>query len=232
VAPVPEDFYSGFISGCQRTRYGTTVINEGDDGTFFEVTRNKKIVWKYVNPVSARRGQEGIVTQGTPLEDVQGSRAVHRMHRYAPDFPGLAGKGLTPGDPLEDYPSSVYLDINPGSCPNRLLAGLVTVAILGTAEFDVTKIDPESILLEGFKPLRSRIIDVGTTEYDGDDCDCNASGRDGIKDLFLVFNLLDILRALEGYSDGDEIQMVLTGYSEEEGWFLGKDCAIVVDSLI
>ena len=29
---------------------------------------------------------------------------VFRVHRYAPDYPGLAGRDLTPGEQLEIYP--------------------------------------------------------------------------------------------------------------------------------
>jgi hypothetical protein len=46
-----DDFYSSFISGTQRLANGNTLICSGANGTIFEVTREKEIVWKYVNPV-------------------------------------------------------------------------------------------------------------------------------------------------------------------------------------
>ena len=46
-----RDFYSFFISGAQRLANGNTLICSGANGTFFEVTPEKEIVWKYVNPV-------------------------------------------------------------------------------------------------------------------------------------------------------------------------------------
>jgi hypothetical protein len=50
-APKKSDFYSFFISGAQRLPNGNTLICSGASGTVFEVTPDKEIVWKYVNPV-------------------------------------------------------------------------------------------------------------------------------------------------------------------------------------
>ncbi|MQY56694.1 hypothetical protein GH140_00640, partial [bacterium] len=58
----------------------------------------------------------------------------------------------------------VFVDIKPGSCPNPLnlkSKGVLPIAILGTEDFDVTKIDPATLILvrEGYEepgvsPLR------------------------------------------------------------------------------
>jgi hypothetical protein len=50
-APKKTDFFSSFISGAQRLSNGDTLICSGANGTIFEVTPDKTIVWKYVNPV-------------------------------------------------------------------------------------------------------------------------------------------------------------------------------------
>jgi hypothetical protein len=50
-APNKSDFYSNFISGAQRLPNGNTLICSGANGTVFEVTPDKEVVWKYVNPV-------------------------------------------------------------------------------------------------------------------------------------------------------------------------------------
>jgi hypothetical protein len=50
-APKKDDFYSSFISGAQRLSNGNTLICSGANGTVFEVTPEKEVVWKYVNPV-------------------------------------------------------------------------------------------------------------------------------------------------------------------------------------
>jgi Spy/CpxP family protein refolding chaperone len=50
-APKKSDFYSSFISGAQRLPNGNTLICSGANGIIFEVTPEKEIVWKYINPV-------------------------------------------------------------------------------------------------------------------------------------------------------------------------------------
>jgi hypothetical protein len=55
-APKKDDFFSSYISGAQRLPNGNTFICSGANGTIFEVTPAKEIVWKYINPVK----------QGTP----------------------------------------------------------------------------------------------------------------------------------------------------------------------
>ena len=55
-APKRSEFYAEFISGTNRLPNGNTFICSGPNGTIFEVTPEKEIVWKYVNPA-----------RGTPL---------------------------------------------------------------------------------------------------------------------------------------------------------------------
>src|SRR5204863_464155 len=49
-APDSLSFWSSFISGAQRMSNGNTFINEGARGRFFEVTKEGKMVWEYLNP--------------------------------------------------------------------------------------------------------------------------------------------------------------------------------------
>jgi hypothetical protein len=97
-APKKGEFYSPYISGAQRLRNGNTLICSGADGTFFEVTPDKEIVWKYVNPV--RTGGLGALKAGggapTP-------GAVFRAYRYAANYPGLAGRKLDATMAVEEY---------------------------------------------------------------------------------------------------------------------------------
>ncbi len=58
-APKKSDFYSFFISGAQRLPNGNTLICSGANGTVFEVTPNKEVVWKYANPVMGNPGGPG-----------------------------------------------------------------------------------------------------------------------------------------------------------------------------
>jgi hypothetical protein len=52
---------------------------------------------------------------------------------------------------------AVEFDIKPQSCPNPFNTksqGVLPAAILGTEGFDVSMVDPASLLLEGVAPLR------------------------------------------------------------------------------
>jgi hypothetical protein len=97
----PEDFYSKFMSGARRLPNGNTLICEADSGLFFEVTPDSQVVWCYVNPVtdSIRLSQGDTVPTGTWSR----LNSTFQVTRYAPDYPGLAGRDLTPGYPLERY---------------------------------------------------------------------------------------------------------------------------------
>ncbi len=58
-APKKSDFYAFFISGTHRLPNGDTMICSGPNGTLFEVTPDKELVWKYVNPVKGGFGPGG-----------------------------------------------------------------------------------------------------------------------------------------------------------------------------
>jgi hypothetical protein len=95
-----QDFYSTEISGAQRLPNGNTLICAGVLGVFFEVDPAGATVWKYANPVV--RG--GILAQGeTPGKDDRGHyyNAVFKVHRYPLDYPGLAGRDLSPQTVVE-----------------------------------------------------------------------------------------------------------------------------------
>jgi hypothetical protein len=72
VAENPTDFYSINLAGAQRLPNGNTLICEGSNGFFFEVTSGKEIVWEYLNQVPN-------------LID----NHVFKIRRYSPDYPGL-----------------------------------------------------------------------------------------------------------------------------------------------
>jgi hypothetical protein len=60
------DFYAFFISGAHRLSNGNTFICSGPNGTLFEVTPEKQVVWKYVNPVKGGFGPGGFGPGGPP----------------------------------------------------------------------------------------------------------------------------------------------------------------------
>ena len=118
----PTSLYSAAISGAQRLPNGNTLICEGANGRFFEVMPDTSVVWLYINPVI----ETGPMVQGdTVPTEVQGKRNnTFRVTRFAPDYPGLVGKDLTPGYPIELY-SSPLLGIA-GPTPKQ---GLPRVAL-------------------------------------------------------------------------------------------------------
>jgi hypothetical protein len=106
----------------------------------------------------------------------------------------------------------VTVDVKPMSWPNPLNVkskGVLPVAILGTEDFDVSQIDPATILLEGVAPLRWALEDVGTP---GDPL----AGPDGFTDLTLKFRSQEIVAALGPVNDGDVLALHLTGNLKEE----------------
>lgn len=135
----------------------------------------------------------------------------------------------------------VYVDIKPGSCPNPLNLknkGILHVAVLGTVNFDVTTVDPETILLklnpedeEGVAPIRWNYEDVATP-FEGELCDCHDLNGDEYMDLALKFTtqkLVEIL-GLEEFA-GETISLTITGnLKEEEGGtpIEGEDCVWIL----
>ena len=88
----PNSFSSMHISGCQRLPNGNTVVCSGTQGHLFEVTQDGEVVWDYVVP-----------NLGNPqpfVADWAGGTGPFRCQRYGPDYPGLAGRDLTPMDTI------------------------------------------------------------------------------------------------------------------------------------
>ncbi len=88
----------------EKAMNGYTLISAGVVGRLFEISPTGEMVWQYVNPMV--RG--GILAQGElPGKDMRGHlwNAVFKVHRYAPDYPGLAGRDLTPKGVIELPPS-------------------------------------------------------------------------------------------------------------------------------
>jgi hypothetical protein len=80
------------------------------------------MVWRYVNPVT----DSGPLYQGDTVPDDphrpgQKMNAVFKTARYAPDYPGLAGRNLTPQGPIERYHQSVEEGGTPGKPAPRLI---------------------------------------------------------------------------------------------------------------
>lgn len=79
---------STFMGGAQRLPNGNTLVCEGLNGRFFQVTADNRIVWEYINPFDGSRLFLG---------------AVFKSHAYSPDYcpqfkklPAAAGLGVEP----------------------------------------------------------------------------------------------------------------------------------------
>ncbi len=128
----------------------------------------------------------------------------------------------------------VFVDIKPGSCPNPVnvkSSGVLPVAILGTADFDITTIDPTSIRLAGVSPLRSSFEDVAGPVADSNDCNCTEDGPDGFLDLTLKFKTQKIVDAIGDVNEGDVLRLQLTGILLDpipfETPIEGADCILI-----
>jgi hypothetical protein len=117
-------------------------------------------------------------------------------------------------------PLSVAIDIKPGSNPNCFNndgAGILPVAILGSASFDVTQVDPETVELEGMEVAargRSGKLMAHVEDVNGD----------GIDDL--VAQIEDV----DGTFTSGSTMATLTGKLFDGTLFEGTDDICIVPS--
>ncbi|MFN2457258.1 MAG: aryl-sulfate sulfotransferase [Chitinophagaceae bacterium] len=95
IAPDSMSFWSSFISGAHRMSNGNTLICEGARGRYFEVTKEGKIVWEYLNPY---RGEIRKLN-GDPINPMPMTFSAFRATFIPANHPGLAGKKLEPLNP-------------------------------------------------------------------------------------------------------------------------------------
>jgi hypothetical protein len=143
----------------------------------------------------------------------------------------------------------VPIDIKPPSCPNPFnpgRRGVLSVAIGGGADFDVSMIDAVSVRLTEYDgmplvnevaPVRSSYEDVATPApgwHDGADCnECSDAGPDGYTDLVLKFEVQDIVQALvlSGgigvFTDGQKMGLAFEGVLHDGQVIKGSDCIVI-----
>ena len=116
-AETRSDFYAPIMSGTQRLPNGNTLAVDGPAGTIFQITRDGRIVWKYIVPlherVHLRQGERAVEAErefptpyGDPIHLLTNN--VYRAYWYPPDHPGLRALDLTPGAYVEDFPDTRY----------------------------------------------------------------------------------------------------------------------------
>jgi hypothetical protein len=104
---------------------------------------------------------------------------------------------------------------------NRRARGVLPVAVLGTADFDVMEVDPDSVALEGAAPLHFAYEDFAAAS------DCSGSS-DGFVDLTLKFDGSAISAVLDSAERGDQRTLELTGNLLDSTQIRGTDAVLIV----
>ncbi len=163
---------------------------------------------------------------------------TYNIHLKATDSKDQNDVNYTTLTILEIPSVQVAVDIKPGSCPNPInlkSRGVLPVAILGTSEFDVATIDPNSIRLAGVEALRFAYEDVTSPASDTNDCNCTKAGPDGFLDLTLKFETQSIAEAIGDVNRWDKLTLELTGTLFESGGIEtpieGTDCILIVGEI-
>ncbi|MCB9252583.1 MAG: aryl-sulfate sulfotransferase [Flavobacteriales bacterium] len=112
------NFYSPVLSGVQPLPNGNTLICSGNQGRFFEINYDHKIVWEYINP---QEGFNQILKDG----EVPQFNNVFNCTYYSDTFPGLSNKNLTPVAPIEkdpiSYPCHLFASVEDTIAPEMVL---------------------------------------------------------------------------------------------------------------
>ncbi len=92
-------FYSSFVSSAQRLPNGNTLITEGQDGRFLEVTPEHEIVWEYMSPYTSRMLKTNMVYRAyrvpyewVPQIDKPKEKAIPRLDNNKFRVPGSPRK--------------------------------------------------------------------------------------------------------------------------------------------
>jgi hypothetical protein len=161
-------FLAPIISGAQRQPNGNTLICEGTEGHIFEVTSAFETVWSWISPVLAMR----IANQGDTIPVGFGAEnSIFKARRYPPDYPGLAGRPLVPGEVLESF-------VAPPPVPDGRL---------GTSPIRGTKVDSAGTRVDvtwdaftcpapDYNLLFGRLDDAPTTTLMGAECALGTGG--------------------------------------------------------
>jgi hypothetical protein len=100
---------------------------------------------------------------------------------------------------------------------------------MGTADFDVTQIDPATLTLEGVPAVRWSYEDVGTPIGEGaEECACSTDGPDGYDDLNLKFDKAATIAALGEVADGQVVSLSLEGQLMDGTAIEGRDCVVIL----
>ncbi|MDH3216059.1 MAG: T9SS type A sorting domain-containing protein [Candidatus Krumholzibacteria bacterium] len=149
------------------------------------------------------------------------------------------------GAPEEEPPAiaAAMIDVLPGSCPSRFNVtwrnhmsnghgknGKLPVALVGSEDFDVSQVDPATLLLQGVAPIRWALEDAVTPMTTDGECACTTDGADGFQDLVLKFYRIEIADALGSISDREMTGLTLTGQMMDGTPFEAYDCVEIMNN--
>ena len=132
----------------------------------------------------------------------------------------------------------LHLDVMPRACPNGIRTdtdAAVWMALLGTDYFDITHVRTSSIELRradgvggALAPTNLKLKDE-SAPFEGELCDCHASGRDGLSDLRMKFKTEAMVEAFELNEEpsGVEIPLQIKGLLDDGTPFVGLDCILI-----
>jgi hypothetical protein len=130
-----------------------------------------------------------------------------------------------------DSPQPVSFDVQPGSCPNPFnpkSRGVTNTLLLGSLDFNLGKVVPESIRLEGWvSPTKVRLADMGSVSHDNGH-PCADMSPDGFDDLSLKFATEEIADVMGSVEMGDAVPVRLTGRLTDGTVFEGEDIVMIV----
>ena len=101
------NFYSAYQDGAQKLANGNWMITTTNDGHIVEVTKDKNIVWEFVNPINKDQVYKVSSNHGA------GGDGIHKGLRYAKDWPGFAGKDIKPRYQLPNWTQVLSEDVAP-----------------------------------------------------------------------------------------------------------------------
>ncbi|UCG93065.1 MAG: T9SS type A sorting domain-containing protein [candidate division WOR-3 bacterium] len=213
------------------------------DGTLNSTPNSSFRLEFFANSASDPSGHgEGEIFLGSAIETTNGSGNVSFAVTTPVEVPPgqfISATATDPDNNTSEFSECIAVvgiipatvDVKPQSCPNPLnvrSGGVLPVAILGREDFDVSTIDPASILLEGVAPIRDSLQDVATPVVIEDPCDCTDEGPDGFDDFTFKFDMQEIVAALGEVHDGDIRILTITGELTNGTQFEGEDCVVII----
>ena len=241
IYPYWDDLYVDYVASVRSELLGAApnrrFVIEWDNVRFygdysrrldFEVVlyETGMILLQYRNINNDAREMGNSATVG--IEDHTGTVAAQFSYNSSAIGPGdFAIQFAPPG-------RSVPVDIKPMGCPNPLNVrsqGVLPVAVLGTVDFDVTALAPETVTLAGVPALRWSFEDVAAPyePFIGkiDPYQCNDLGPDGYLDLVFKFDTQELVAALESGEDKEVLTVQLRGQLMDGTEINGEDVVII-----